>query len=63
MANETEVVKAVCILNRRIYRTLLYPNQYQRLNSWQIQLPPNYYSRGYYERMSDKSWDDLEWMP
>jgi len=47
--------------NDGLYRVILYPGEYQT-DGHQIKLPPNYYSRGYFERISDGNWNDLKWL-
>ena len=44
-----------------LYRVVLQRGEYQE-NGHQIKLPPNHYSRGFYERMSDGNWNDLKWL-
>lgn len=44
------------------HRDVLYPNEYQKNSAGKIILPVNYYSMGYYERLTDISWSSLPWL-
>ena len=44
------------------YRVILEPHQYKTLPNEQIILPDKFYSRGYYERVSDSDWEKLPWL-
>lgn len=44
-----------------IYRAIIY--NYETSTNDQIQLPKNFYSKGYYERLSDGLWNQLPWLP
>ena len=52
-------IKVVYAHKGIVFRTILTKNQYKRTESGQIKLPDNYYSAGYYERISDCNWNEL----
>lgn len=52
-------VKVVYAHKGLVFRTILTKDQYKTLESGQIKLPENYYSSGYYERISGCNWNEL----
>ena len=52
-------IRVVKITEKGPKSDILLKGEYNINSSYQIILPPNYYSSGYYERMTDSNWDDL----
>ena len=57
--SDTDTIKVVFTNDNGAYRTILKNGEYQILENGQIKLPENYYSAGYYERITDSNWVDL----
>ena len=60
--DETNVWEVIYFTPTKIYRSLLYTWQCERLNRSQILFPPNYYTRHFYEQFSTTPWNNLEWL-
>ena len=54
-----ESIKVVKIINNEPYRTILKKGEYKKNKNGQIILPKDYYSCGYFERISSRDWSKL----
>ena len=54
-----ESIKVVKIINNEPYRTILKKGEYKKNKNGQIILHKNYYSCGYFERISSRDWSKL----
>ena len=54
-----ESIKVVKIINNEPYRTILKKGEYKKNKNGQIILPKDYYSCGYFERISSRDWYEL----
>jgi len=52
-------IKVVKIVNKKPYRTILKKGQYKKNKKGQIILPNKYFSKGYFERISNRKWYKL----
>ena len=58
-----ESIKVVKIINNEPYRTILKKGEYKKNKNGQIILPKDYYSCGYFERISSRDWSKLPELP
>ena len=54
-----ESIKVVKIINNEPYRTILKKGEYKKNKNGQIILPKDYYSCGYFQRISSRDWSKL----
>ena len=52
-------IKVVKIVNKKPYRTILKKGQYKKNKKGLIILPNKYFSKGYFERISNREWYKL----
>tara|TARA_E500000178_G_C16813494_1_gene658074 strand:+ start:415 stop:687 length:273 start_codon:yes stop_codon:yes gene_type:complete len=52
-------IKVVKIVNKKPYRTILKKGEYKKNKKGQIILPNKYFSKGYFERISNRKWYKL----
>ena len=59
LKKKIESIKVVKIINSEPYRTILKKGEYEKNKKGQIFLPKDYYSCGFFERISGRDWSKL----